>query len=121
MMTAAGLVVAATAGVLAIVAACGPSSHNVSGTVLFRGAPLGDVMLCFHAGESTASCMSATTSADGAFAVGGLPEGRYKVTVRSLGEGDGGIPSVYSRAESTRFALSVTDDLSAITMMVESR
>lgn len=121
LVAALGCAGAAVAGLMVVGGALGSSGYTVAGTVMFRGRPLGDAMLCFHEGGASASSMSATTSGDGRFSVASLPEGTYKITVRSLGEDDGGVPPAYARVESTRFSLAVTKDLPALTMLVEPK
>lgn len=121
LVAALGFVGVAAAALMVGGSLLGPTAYTVSGTVMFRGHPLRDAMLCFHEGGASTSSMSATTSADGRFAVASLPEGTYKITVRYLGEDDGGVPAAYARVESTKFSLAVTKDLPALTMLVESK
>lgn len=96
------------------------SGHHVEGTVMFLQRPLPEAMLCFHAGDSSVPCASAVTGRDGRFSVD-MPSGSYKVTVRSLGDSDQGIPLTYGKVESTRFNLSVNGNVSAATMFIESK
>ncbi|MFM8433998.1 MAG: carboxypeptidase-like regulatory domain-containing protein, partial [Planctomycetia bacterium] len=94
--------------------------HHVEGKVMFLQRPLPEAMLCFHAGDATVPCASTVTAKDGRFSVD-MPAGSYKVTVRSVGDSDQGIPPAYGQAESTRFKLSVDRDVTAATMFIESK
>jgi hypothetical protein len=96
------------------------AEHHVEGTVMFLQRPLPEAMLCFHAGTSAAPCMSTITGRDGRFSVD-MPSGSYKVTVRSIGDADQGIPLVYGRVESTRFNLSIDRDMASVAMLIESK
>jgi hypothetical protein len=94
--------------------------HHVDGTVMFRQRPLPDAMLCFHAGNAAAPCASAVTGSDGRFSVD-MPAGSYKVTVRSVGDADQGIPPAYGQTETTLFNLMVNSDVADTTMLIESK
>jgi hypothetical protein len=107
-----GVAGVATAGSLAGLGMIGPSGYAVDGTVTMATKPLGNVMLYFHTGQNMASCMTAITATDGRFSVHGLPEGTYKITVRSQGDDLGGIPTSYGNPTTTKLSLSVTDDVS---------
>ncbi|VTS06348.1 hypothetical protein [Tuwongella immobilis] len=86
---------------------CGPKPHPVSGTVTFKGKPMGGAIVTFYpmtTGEKFAAAPSATADADGKyrlttyFSGDGAPAGEYRVTIywpgkrRGLPNDDGDLP-----------------------------
>ena len=67
-------------GVSAGVAGCGPSTGNVSGKVLYKGAPLNGGVVTF-AGEDGKNPQIAQIAEDGSYSVEKIPVGPVKITV----------------------------------------
>lgn len=91
--------------------------HSVSGTLEFRGRPLAGVELVFHPDDVAMSPVRAVTSDRGSFIVGGVPEGRYVISVSPPDEGSP-VPKRYCERSSTPFSLEVHKDLSRIRMVI---
>jgi hypothetical protein len=64
-----------------LVAGCGPAVGDVSGTVSFKGEPLGSGLVVFHGQKAT---VPANIAADGTFTASKVPVGPVKVTVETI-------------------------------------
>jgi hypothetical protein len=98
------------------VRAFGSARYSVAGTVRLDERPLAGVELLFHPSTTQGSTSRTTTAADGAFSLGGLPAGTYKVTLGGGDDSAASIPPSYKRPESTPFRLKIRKDLDNVSL-----
>jgi hypothetical protein len=98
------------------VRAFGSARYSVAGTVRLDEQPLAGVELLFHPSTTQGSTSRTTTAADGAFSLGGLPAGIYKVTLGGRDDSAAAIPLSYKRPESTPFRLKIRKDLDNVSL-----
>ena len=115
-MLAGAVGLAAILLVIGGVRAFGSARYSVAGTVRLDERPLAGVELLFHPSTTKGSTSRTTTAADGAFSLGGLPAGTYKVTLGGGADSAASIPLSYKKPESTPFRLKILDDLENVSL-----
>jgi len=94
----------------------GSSRYSVAGTMLLERKPLAGVELQFHAASGQFTPSRVTTSADGNFAISGLPAGIYRVTLQADTQSSVDVPIAYKNLESTPLRMKVQHNLENVSL-----